>query len=301
MTKFKFCFKENGRKSYCWNFGAGKSYNKNAEEGGTMRKLVVVASILSFLILSSCFYIRVDYRGEMGRVPVDEFHKIVPFSSGGTLSLENGNGNIEIHGWETEELEVNAKKTIQLPDRTRFYFYPGRDFAPGIIFDKFENFVKIRTKEVLEDKEAGFVDFIIDVPHSVNLKDIVARRGNIYISEVYGDAFLDLMEGEIVVENFSGSLTASIVHGSVSASLFDLREEDEIVITSQEGNITLSIQESSSARIEAVFPDGSFSSDFEFEFPPDEKKIDVQLGEGGSRISLAAMRGDVAIKKIVKD
>ncbi len=266
-----------------------------------MRKLVVIASVLSCLILSSCFYIRVDYRGEMERVPVDEFHKNVPFSSGGTLSLENASGNIEIRGWEAEELEVYAKKMIQFPDHARFYFYPGRDFVPGIVFDKFENFVKIRTREVLDDKEAGFVDFIIDVPHSVNLKDILARRGNIYISEVYGDAYLDLMDGEIVVENFSGSLIASVVHGSVSASLFDLREEDEIVITSQEGNITLLIQESVCARIEAVFPDGNFSSDFEFEFLPDEKKIDAQLGEGGPRISLTALMGDVRIKKIDKD
>lgn len=266
-----------------------------------MKKSVIFVFFLSFLFLSSCFYIRVDYPGYGGRAPLDEFHKNVTLSPGSTLSLENMNGNVEIHGWERDELDVYAEKMIQFPDRTRFYVYPGKNLVPGIVFDKFENFVKIRTKNISEDKEMGVVDYYIDVPRSVNLKDIVVRRGNISITEVYGDAFLDLTDGDIVVDSFSGSLTASVVHGSVEATLFDLREEDEIVITSREGNITLSIKEDASAQIEAVFPDGELISEFEFQVPLDEKKIEARLGENGPRIALTALRGNVTIKKILND
>lgn len=265
-----------------------------------MKKSAIFLFLLSFLFLSSCFYIRVDYPGFAGRAPLEEFHKNVALSPGSTLSLENMNGNVEIHGWEQEELDVYAEKMITLPDRTRFYVYPGKNLVPGIVFDKFENFVKIRTKVISESSEAGVVDYYIDVPHSVNLKDIVVRRGNIIITEVYGDAYVDLTDGDIVVDNFSGSLTASVLRGSVDASLFDLREEDEIVITSREGDITLSLQEDASGQIEAVFPDGEFVSEFELQVPPDEKKIDVRLGENGPRISLTASRGNVTIKKVFK-
>ncbi len=286
------------RKSYYWNFGRKKSYNKNAREGGMMKNASFFLLILSMLCLSSCFYIRVEYPPEMGSAPLDEFHKSVPFFPGGTLSLANVNGNVEIHGWEREELEVYAEKMIQLPDRTKFYVYPRKDFAPGIVFDKFENFIKIRTKNVSENKEVGFVDYFIDVPRSINLKDIVVRNGNIYISGVYGDAYLDLTEGDITVENFSGSLTVLANRGLVNVSLVDLREQDEIVITSREGNITLSLQENTGALLVAAFPDGEISSEFEIDVPPDDKKIDTQWGENGPRISLTALRGNIKIIKV---
>jgi hypothetical protein len=266
-----------------------------------MKNTIIFLLILSMLILSSCFYIQVEYPQERGRTPLDEFHKNVPLSPGGTLSLANVNGNVEIHGWEREELEVYAEKMIQLPDRTKFYVYPRKDFIPGIVFDKFEDFIKIRTKNVAENKEIGFVDYTIDVPRSINLKDIVTRSGNIYISGVYGDAYLDLTEGDIRVENFSGSLMASTIRGSVYASLFDLREQDEIVITSREGNITLSLQENASAHLVAVFPEGEINCEFEIDVLPDEKKIDTQWGENGPRISLTALRGNIRIEKGLKD
>ena len=262
-----------------------------------MKNTIVFLLSLSLLLLNACFYIQVEYPQGRGKTPLGEFHKNVPLSPGGTLSLENVNGNVAIHGWEREELEVYAEKMIQLPDRTKFYVYPRKDFVPGIIFDQFEDFIKIRTKNVSEKREVGFVDYTIDVPRSINLKDIVMKNGNINISGIYGDAYLDLAEGDITVENFSGSLMASTKRGSVYASLFDLREQDEIVITSREGDISLLLQENVSAHLVAIFPEGEISSDLEIDLLPDEKKIDTQWGENGPRISLTALRGNIRIEK----
>jgi hypothetical protein len=266
-----------------------------------MKNTTVFLLLLSLVLLSACFYIQVEYPRERERIPFDEFHKNVPLSPGGTLSLENGNGNIEIHGWEREELEVYAEKTIQLPDRAKFYVYPKKDIVPGIVFDQFEDFVKIRTKNVAESTGAGFVDYSIDAPRSINLKDIVMKSGDLHISGIYGDAYLDLTEGDITVENFSGSLMASTTRGSVYASLFDLREQDEVILTSREGNITLLLQENASANLEAIFPEGEIICEFEIVIPPDEKKIDTQWGENGPRISLTALRGNIRIEKGLKD
>ncbi len=266
-----------------------------------MKKIALFPVLFSIFLLSACFYIRVDYPLDRGRAPIEDYRNNVPLSPGGTLSLENLNGNVEIHGWDQEELAVYAEKTIQLPDRTRFYVFPRGNLAPGIVFDKFENFVKIRTKADPENDVEGYVDYYIDVPHSINLKDIMVGTGNITVTEVYGEAYLDLVDGDIRVENFSGSLSASVGRGAVSASLFDLREEDEIILLSREGDVTLELQEDASARIEAVFPEGAIISDFEFDAPPENKKIDIQLGEGGPKIFLTALRGDIRINKIARN
>lgn len=266
-----------------------------------MKRNTIFWLLFSILLLGSCFYIQVEYPPEGIQTPVEEFHKNVPLSPGGTLSLENKNGNIEIYGWEREELEVYAEKMIQYPDRTKLYVFPRKNLGPGIVFDKFESFVKIRTKSTSGDEASAFVDYFIDAPHSINLKDIVVVNGDVRISELYGDAYVDVAEGDITVEKFSGSLTASVGRGSVFTSLYDLREQDEIVITSGEGDITLTLHENASAHLEAVFPEGEISSEFEMGIASGDNKVDTQWGEKGPHISLTALKGNIVIKKALLD
>ncbi len=263
-----------------------------------MRKLFIIMLIATILSLCSCFYIRVDYEALGGMAPMGDFHEVVPFMPGGTLSLENINGNIEIRGWEKEAVEVYAEKKFRLPDQPKFHIFPKRDFDPRIELDRFENFLKLRTMDVSPENQETFVDFYIDVPHSINLRDITAQRGNIYVSDLYGDVYMDLMSGEIVIENFSGSLTTSVMYGSVSASLYDLREEDEIIITAKEGDVTVFLEEDIQAHIEASVPQGEVFCDFETEEPSETGKINLKIGENGAFLSLTAMNGDVTIKRI---
>jgi len=263
-----------------------------------MRKLLTFIVISTALYLCSCFYIRVDYAALDGMAPMGEFHEVVPFMPGGTLSLENINGSIEIRGWEKEEVEVYAKKMFRLPDRTKFYVFPKRDVDPRIEFDKFENFLKIRTTDTSKENQESIVDFYVDVPQSINLRDIIAQRGDIFVSDLYGDVYADLTEGNIVIENFSGSLTASVAYGSVSASLYDLRREDEIIITVREGDVTVFLEENVHAHLEASVPQGEVFSDFETEESSEPGKFKLELGEDGAFLSLTALNGDVKIRKI---
>jgi len=291
------------RKKSCFFLGidSGKSYNRKNRKGGIMRKLFIFMIIVTALLLCSCFYIRVDYAALRGMAPMGEFHKVVPLMSGGTLSLENINGNIEIQGWEREEVDVYAEKMFHLPDRTKIFIFPRKDVAPRIDFDKFENFVKIRTKDITRENEESAVDYYIDVPHSINLKDIIAQRGDVKISDLYGDVYVDLTNGNIVIENFSGSLTASVMSGSVSASLYDLRDDDEIIITANEGDVTISLEENVRAHLVVSVPNGEVISEFEIEKPQDASKLDIQLGENGAHISLTALNGDVRINRMELD
>lgn len=266
-----------------------------------MRKLFTIMVVAAALSLCSCFYIRVDYAALDGMAPMGEFHEVVPFMPGGTLSLENINGNIEIRGWEKEEVEVYAKKMFRPPDRTKFYVFPKRDIDPRIEFDQFENFLKIRTMEPSKENQESIVDFYVDVPRSINLRDIIAQKGDILVSDLYGDVYVDLADGNIVIENYSGFLTASVIFGSVDASLYDLRKEDEIIITVSEGNITVYLEENAQAHLEASVPNGEVFSDFETEKSSESGKFELDLGEDGAFISLTALNGDVKIRQIKTD
>jgi hypothetical protein len=266
-----------------------------------MKALLIAMLIVTMLSLCSCFYIRVDYEASGGVAPMGEFHDVVPFSPGGTLFLENVNGNIDIRGWKKDEVEVYAEKKLRLPERAEFHIYPRRQIEPRIDFDKFENFLKIRTMNISKENQESIVDYYIDVPQSINLRDIVAQRGDIFVSDLYGDVYADLMSGNIVIENFSGSLTASVAYGSVRASLYDLREEDEIIITVREGDVIVSLEENMQAYLEAMAPNGEVFSDFELEETSEPGKFMLELGENRAFLSLTALNGDVKIERIERD
>ena len=72
----------------------------------------VLGLLVILLFISSCVVAVVDYSGPSGIRPMTEFHKAVSLNSGGTLSLENINGDIEILGWERNEVEIFAGKMI---------------------------------------------------------------------------------------------------------------------------------------------------------------------------------------------
>lgn len=266
-----------------------------------MRKyfLHVLGLALILIFIDSCIIAVVDYPGRVAGRALGEFHKVVSFEGGGTLSLENVAGDIAILGWDKNEVEVSAERTAPFPYRRGFYW--GRvPYQLKIDFDKFENFIKVKSRPESWDKELTSVNFYVNAPHSIHLKDIVAKEGNVSLADLYGEAIIDLQKGEVKVENFSGSLTASVVNGSVKASLYDLRSEDEIRITIEQGDIAIDLQPEVNARIEANAPEGNISSDFDLKEPLPAKKVSGQIGEEGALLSLSCLKGDIRINKLKK-
>lgn len=256
---------------------------------------IFLIAIVSFL--NSCVVAVVDY-SVSGRFPLQRtFQRSISMKPGGTISLENRSGNIEIRGWNREKLEIFAEEAGSFPVERKVRVY-GLGFGePKISFKSYDDFVEIRT-QFPRDDEAPPTHFSLKVPHHVNFKEVVNGRGDISISDIYGQVVLDLEEGEISVENFSGSLEISLDRGNIRVELLDLREEDEIEIFLKEGDILLELEQDVRAQVEAEAPEGNISSDFDWIQPLPAKKVSAQVGEKGARIFLAALHGDINIKKI---
>jgi len=261
--------------------------------------LVLTIFLAIIISLSSCIVAVVDY-SESGTVfPKKEFHKSVSFKPGGTISLDNSNGDIEISGWEQNEVELFANEVKSIPYQRKVRIYGVSYSEPKIDFEKLdEDFIKIKTRSSGRDRENSVFNCLLNVPHSINLEDIRNRRGNISISDLYGKAVLGLKEGDLRVENFSGSLEASVGIGSVQAELLDLRNEDEIKIMTTQGDITLYLQPEVNAQVEASASSGEISSEFDLKQALPSKKITAQIGQGGASLSISTLNGNIKIEKI---
>lgn len=266
-----------------------------------MKKTLLRLSVLfiGFGLLSSCIIVVVDIPGSLTVRPFEEFQRYEPFPSGGTLSLKNRDGRIEIFGWDREECEVYAERSIPYYLDRRFRILQHDRYVPAIEMDQFESFIKIQTIPAPAENATNIVDYSIRVPEAVNLKPIINRKGDITIADLYGDVEAETREGNVNVENFSGSLRVSVGAGNVEAALFDLRPEDEISLSTEEGHITLRLQQGVSADLEVFVPNGKIFSAFAAgEEKGTADKISVKLGMGGARISMTALNGDIRIEMI---
>lgn len=252
-----------------------------------------------FLFSISCVVTLVDYPGVSPRYPSAQFQKHVPLKFGGTLSLINGDGPIEIYGWDREEVEVFAENVYPGWQERRISIFSRGHFKPRVDVDTFEDFVRIKTRPPSDETARQVVRYELNVPQSVILKELVGRRGDVRVADLYGEAFIELEEGEVRVENFSGSLTVSVIRGSVILELYDLRSEDEITVTTEEGDITVYLQPEVESRVEARAPNGSISSEFDLSVPLPAQEVSGQIkGEEGAYLSLSTSGGNIQIRKI---
>jgi len=261
-----------------------------------MKKKGILLFSLCLGLMGSCIIAVYDYPGSREIQPYEEFQRFLPFFPGGTLSLQNTDGNIEIVGWEDHECEVYAERRVPLSSDRSFRILKFDHYIPKIEIDSFENFIKIQTVPAPAEDASNVVDYYIRVPEAVILKDIINRRGDIIIADLYGEVYAETLEGDVFVDNYSGSLHVSVEAGDVHARLIDLRSEDEIILSSNLGQITLYLEPNVSARLEMLAPNGEIVDQFTSESPSPLDTSSLEFGEGDTLISITAENGNITIK-----
>jgi len=264
-----------------------------------MKKLIpfILSLLISLSFMSSCMVTFGNFPGYSAPWYSVGDYESLDLKMGGTLSLENIDGNIDILGWDKDRVKIYAEKKTPFSSDRRVIWQPIGRFIPKIDIDQIEDFVRIKTLPTERNDTRFTVDYFLNVPQHIYLKDIVARRGDIIISDLYGEAFIELEQGEIKVDNFSGSLHVSLGVGSVETSLMDLRKEDEIGISVEEGDIIVYLQKDVRAHIEASTLEGKVTNEFNPDEEPSTNRISFHIGEEGASISLSAAKGNILIKK----
>ena len=263
-----------------------------------LKGILFLSLCLGFM--GSCIIAVYDYPGSTEFQPYEEFQRFLPFLPGGTLSLQNEDGNIEIVGWEDHECEVYAERRIPRSRERRLRILKFDHYIPKIDIDSFENFIKIQTIPAPAEEASNVVDYFIRVPEAVILKEITNRRGDIVISDLYGEVYAETQVGNVTVDNYSGSLHVSVETGNVEVRLFDLRREDEIMLSSNQGQITLYLQPDVSARLEMFAPNGEIVNEFTSESPSPLNTSSLELGEGHALISVSVENGNITLKKNIE-
>jgi DUF4097 and DUF4098 domain-containing protein YvlB len=206
------------------------------------------------------------------------------------LSLSNLNGAVTISGWDKSTIEVKATKTTsgsreRLDDVTINFDMKNDHLRIDVDYDD--------TKQWHNDGVS--VEFEIQVPHAIDIKDIKLVNGDLEISDVDGDVAASSVNGEVAGDQLGGEVHLSTVNGGVS--LKSVIGKDSIDLSSVNGSVTLMLPRKVNAKLSASTIHGDIRGELGHGVTHAGNSMDAVLGNGGMRIELSTVNGDIRIRR----
>ena len=150
----------------------------------------VFAALVAMILAPSAY-------AASGNNVTEDFHKTVPLNATARVSLENINGNVEITGWDKNEVQIDAVKSAR--DQQRL------DEAK-IEVEGSGDAVHIRTRypEGQANNNPASVHYTLHVPAHAQLERINLVNGSLELSQVLGDVDAELVNGKLKAHDLAG-------------------------------------------------------------------------------------------------
>ncbi len=239
-----------------------------------------------FLCLGMAFAVSLAASQQLERA----WYGLYPLPAGGSVSVENVQGEISVEGWDRAEVEITAAKIGKDPD------------------DHLED-VRVVTEMGIEslafrtvypphmDKPVR-VDYRLRVPRQVQLATLRTLEGNIAVHSVEGSVDARTLSGNIVEMSVTGRVTARTLTGSILVSLKALPAGTRpLLMDTVNGNIDLLLPPRPNADLELSTLDGSIQGNYAFQAStvPGDRTRRTRLGLGGVTVALRTVRGTIRV------
>jgi DUF4097 and DUF4098 domain-containing protein YvlB len=237
---------------------------------------LTILSVASFSVAASAQY-------------TEDFHRTVPLSATGQVSLSNINGNVTITGWDRNEVQIDAVKKADSQQK----------LSEAVIeVDASSDSVRIKTKyPEHHNNNPASVTYDLHVPKTVRLDGIDLVNGSLEVSQVSGEISTSLVNGKTTVHDLAGRASLSAVNGTINAYYHSLNGVSEIKLKSVNGAVRLGLPSSPNADVSVSTVNGGITTDFPLQVQGKfmGHHIDGKLGSGGTRIDISSVNGAVHI------
>jgi len=234
---------------------------------------------------------------------VEQFERTVPLASGGTFSLSNVNGSIDIEGWDRDLVEISARKfTTGTAENLR---------QVGIDVSVSSGSVSVATHYPEGSGVEVNVEFRVRVPARVHLASVGTVNGSVTVHDVSGDGSLAAVNGNVLLARGAGIFSARATNGNVSLELLSLegglapsgdsaRSTQRGGITAQtvNGSVMVALPADAGAELEARTQNGDFSSDLPLlaHTSAAGRAIRGRVGSGGPPLYLRTVNGSIRLR-----
>jgi len=227
----------------------------------------------------------------------EEFSFVI--DSGGRISLDNINGDIQITGGAGNQVKITARKKAG-----------SQEYMEGlkVVIDASSEYIRIETKHPKSesrwyswgDNGSGSVSFDLTVPTATNLDAISTVNGSVEISSVSGLVKAETINGDLDVSGLVANVDLETVNGGITAEFDSIGGSQRVSADAVNGRILIRLPGDASARISAETVNGGIDAE-DFGLEPEKgfvgRELDGKLGDGEARISLDTVNGSIRITK----
>lgn len=219
-----------------------------------------------------------------------DFHKTVPLSANGRVSVDNINGNVEITGWDRNEVQIDAVKTAsdqQKLDNMQIEVNAGSSSVE----------IKTHLPKHPTNNNPGSVRYTLHVPQNARIDKVNLVNGSLTVQKVSGEVSANLVNGKLRASDLAGEADLATVNGSIDATYDSLTNVRGIKLKSVNGSVNLTLPQSPNADVDASVVNGSISTDFPLTVKGHfvGKSMSGTLGSGGVHIELNNVNGSIHI------
>jgi hypothetical protein len=217
------------------------------------------------------------------------FDHTYPLSRGGSFSLENVNGSIQVDGWERDEVEIVAVKTA--------HENPADAERVKIEVEAAKSNVSVHTRYPQNSGVDVAVEYHIHVPYRVLLGGVATVNGSVLIRGVEGNGWLRSVNGNVEVLDSTGRFSAHTTNGNLRLELRRLTDGDPVELSTVNGSVVLAIPSNARANLDVRSMNGDFLSELPVvaQGAFNSRSFHGQLGSGGSAVSIRTVNGRIRV------
>jgi DUF4097 and DUF4098 domain-containing protein YvlB len=243
-------------------------------------------------------------------VAAQDFEKTYTFSSDAIINIHNISGNIEVRGTSGTLVKAMGYKE-------------GRDKEKvAVVETATSGRLDLKVNYPPNCNCDASIRFVVEVPASIPFSfdslstvsgDILVEgvKGKFIFKTVSGDLTVHRLEGPVELTTTSGDvkietmgsnpITAKSVSGDLDIFALGKPVGMSLVFSSTSGDIVLHAPSGLDAEVEMHTVSGDFQSDFPMTLNGGKlgtpKNITARLGNGGTKIQIRTVSGDVSLKK----
>jgi len=219
-----------------------------------------------------------------------------PLSDGGSFSISNVNGSINITGGSGSTVEIVATKKADNQKELDKIKIEISASADEIVV---ETELGDSDKWYSHSSDSGSVTYEVIVPAGSMLDSVETVNGSVTISGVSGNVAAESVNGGLDLRDLAGDAKLSTVNGSVDAAFARLEGQQRVKAETVNGRVTLKLPENADVEIKADTLNGGINGrDFGLETEKGFVGSDLngKIGNGSARINIDTVNGSIKIQ-----
>ena len=224
----------------------------------------------------------------------DEWTRSYQLTPGGTVTIKNGNGKIEVNGGDGSTVSIVAERIVKASTEALAKEQLALlEMKEDVASDRVSVDSSTRGLSVNVSRR---INYKVTMPKGASVS-LVGSNGDILVTNVGGTVSAEASNGRITATSLQNGAKVSTTNGTIELT-FDRVGDAGITAETTNGTIDVSLPKTTNADLSARITNGAISNEgLDLKVSEQSRRrLDGTLGSGGPSIRLEATNGAITVR-----